>query len=316
MRLGGQGPRVSIGMPVYNAERYLEEALDSLLGQTYEDFELIISDNASTDRTEGICRSRASEDDRIRYIRNRMNYGVINNFNQVLRISSGEYFKWAASDDVCGPDYLRRAIEVLDSDPSVVLVWARTVGIDGSGRRVDLPAELSDLNSQESVYSHDPVVRFRRLMRHPWWVDGPFYGVIRAEVLKTRLHPNHMSGDQILLTELSLLGRFFEIPDVTFFSRVHPEKTSRVSTLAARAQILDPPSAGGSRPGWWTFIKGYPQRIWMYLTIVVRAPISARQKLRCFAEVARTVIWWVRLRTSVLMPAAWSHWMRPSYPPR
>src|SRR3990172_11630910 len=114
-------PKVSVGMPVYNAERYLEEALASILAQSFDDFELVISDNASTDRTAEICRAYADKDERIRYFRMRQNYGVIDNFNSVFRLSGGEYFKWAASDDVCERDYLRKAVDVLDRDPSIVL---------------------------------------------------------------------------------------------------------------------------------------------------------------------------------------------------
>lgn len=309
-------PRVSVGMPVYNAEQFIEESLESILGQTFEDFELIISDNASTDRTEEICRSHATKDERIFYVRSRENYGVIQNFNQVLRISSGEYFKWAASDDICGLDYLRRAVDVLDADPSVVLVWAKTEGIDEEGNHIDLPAELSDLNSPLSVYSPDPVVRFRRLMRHMWWVDGPFYGLIRAQALETRLHPIHMSGDQILLAELSLLGRFYEIPDVTFSSRVHAGKTSRASTLRARALVVDPPLRSRRSLGWWRLVSGYPQRIAMYLSIISRAAITPDQKLQCYAEVARTLAWWMRLRVSGILPDTLADRVRPAYPPR
>ena len=199
-------PKVSLGMPVYNGERYLEEALESLLAQSFEDFEIVISDNASTDATEEICRTFARNDDRISYFRSDRNRGVLHNFNEVFRRSQGRYFKWAASDDVCGRDYLLHAVQKLDEDPSVVLVWAKTVGIDEQGARVRLPYEVSDLNSPSSVYSPDPVVRLSRLLRNIWWVDGPFYGVIRADALaRTRwLHPPHPSGDEILLAELSL----------------------------------------------------------------------------------------------------------------
>jgi glycosyltransferase involved in cell wall biosynthesis len=302
-------------MPVYNAERYIEDALDSILDQSLEDFELIISDNASTDRTDEICHSYAKKDPRIRYMRQRRNYGVIQNFNHVLQVSTGRYFKWAASDDLCGRDYLRRAVDILDADPSVVLVWARTIGIDENGDEVEVPAELSDLNSPISVYSPNPVVRFRRLMRHMWWVNGPFYGVIRADALENRLHPIHMSGDQILLTELSLLGRFYEIPDVTFQSRVHTGKSSRVSTLKERALLVDPPLRGRSTLGWWKLVRGYPQRIAMYLSTISRAPISRSQKFWCRAEVVRTLGWWIRYRASAALPEPLGGAIRPSYPP-
>ena len=212
-------PRVSIGMPVYNGGRYLEEALQSVLSQSYEDFDVVISDNASTDDTEEICRTYARSDERIRYFRLRQNYGIIYNFNNVFRLSTGKYFKWAASDDVCGPDYLLKAVQVLEEDPSVVLVWATAVGIDERGQQVPMRYEVSDLNSPNSVYSPDPTVRFRRLLRNIWWTEGPFHGVIRAATLaQTRwLVPPHIGCDHVLLSELSLKGRFYEIPQEMFF---------------------------------------------------------------------------------------------------
>ena len=303
----GQGPRVSVGMPVYNSERYLEEALESLLAQSFGDVELVVSDNASSDRTGDICRAYASKDERIRYFRMRRNYGVIDNFNNVFRLSTGEYFKWAASDDVCGRDYLSRAVEVLDQDPSTVLVWGKTVGIDERGRRVPLEHEMTDMNSAQSVYSPDPAVRFRRLMRNIWWVDGPFYGLIRAEALgATRwLHPRHMSGDQILLTELSLKGRFYELPDEMFFARVHAGKTSsQQRTLSDRARLVLQRDPGWGPIGWWALFRGYPQRLLMYTIIIWNAPISVQQKWICQQEVVRAAASWAALRGRQVMSGA------------
>ena len=287
-------------MPVYNAESYLEEALESLIAQSFEDLEVVISDNASTDATEEICRAYAQKDDRIRYCRSRQNYGVIHNFNNVFRLSAGEYFKWAGSDDICGRDYLLRAVETLDSDPSVVLVWAKTIGIDERGARVPLPSEVSDLNAPNSVYSLDPVDRVRRLLRHMWWVDGPFHGVMRADALaQTRwLHPPHPSGDQILLTELSLKGRFYEIPEEMFFTRVHPGKTSRRhSSLTERATVLADRRPGKRRLQRLLALRVYPKRIAMYVVIIAQSRLSPRQKLLCIAEVFRAIAAWASLRS-------------------
>ena len=286
-------------MPVYNGERYLEEALQSILTQTFEDFELVISDNASTDRTGEICRAYAEKDERIQYLSMAQNLGPIKNFNNVFHRSTGRYFKWAAADDICGRDYLRQAVEVLDGEPTVVLAWARTTGIGEHGEPVALPNEVSDLNSDVSVYSPDPVVRFRRLLRNMWWVDGPLYGVIRSDTLaRTRwIHPSHVSGDQILLTELSLLGRFYELPSETFYSRVHPHKTSRQArTLRDRAALVDRRVPGSGPAGWWRLLRGYPQRLAMYTTIIWTSDISVAEKLSCQAEVARTVASWAWLR--------------------
>ena len=294
-------------MPVYNGEPYLEEALESILAQSFDDFELVISDNASTDRTGEICRRYAAKDERIRYFTMAQNLGVIENFNSVFHLSTGRYFKWAAADDICGPDYLRQAVDVLDRDPTVVLVWAKTVGIDGRGEPVALPNEVSDLNSRRSVYSPDPVVRFRRLLRNMWWVDGPFYGVMRAQALaETRwLHPRHISGDQILLTELSLKGRFFELPGETFYSRVHSDKTSRQQrTLRDRVVLVDQKAPGRGPASWWRLLRGYPQRLGMYTMIIWAARISLMQKLACQAELGYTVASWAWLRARQLASGA------------
>jgi glycosyltransferase involved in cell wall biosynthesis len=298
---------VSLGMPVYNGQRYIEEALDSLLSQSFEDFELIVLDNASTDRTEDICRAYAGKDERIRYLRNRQNYGVIYNFNTVFRLTTGDYFKWAAADDICGPDYLLRAVEMLDRDPSVVLVWAKTSGIDGNGDPAGVPFEVSDLNAPRSVYSPDPVVRFRRLLSNVWWVDGPFYGLMRSEVLsRTPLHPNHISGDQILIAELSLHGRFYEIPENLFFTRVHSGKTSRVSTLRARAALIDSGPYKRRGPSWWRLVSGYPERLSLYFAAIERAPLTSRERMACRYEVGRTLIWWLRFRGSQAARKGWT----------
>lgn len=117
-------PKVSIGMPVYNGEKFIRKALDSLLAQTFIDFELIISDNASTDGTPDICAEYANRDKRIRYIRQKQNYGAIWNWNYVLRQATGEYFMWAAHDDTRSPDCLSKYVEVLNNNYDVGLVFS------------------------------------------------------------------------------------------------------------------------------------------------------------------------------------------------
>jgi glycosyltransferase involved in cell wall biosynthesis len=130
-------PRVSLGMPVYNGEAYLEEALRSLLGQTFEDFELIISDNASTDRTRSICLDYAAHDRRIRFLRNEINVGFCRNQNRVIESSTGEYFLLTHHDDVRAPNYLERTVAVMDADPSIVVCYTKTRDIDERGNLPD-----------------------------------------------------------------------------------------------------------------------------------------------------------------------------------
>lgn len=288
-------PRVSLGMPVFNSEAYIERALDSVLSQSFEDFELVISDNASTDQTKDICQSYAARDQRIRYVRNRTNYGVVYNFKQVFHLSAGEYFKWAAADDICGRDYLLRAVEVLEDDPSVVLAYGRIQGIDEHENPVDHGYQLSSPETAEYVYSSDPVVRWRYLMRNIWWVDAPFYGVMRSSALeKTPIQRSTAGSDQMLIADLSLCGRFFEIPEILFFNRLHPSKTSLVKTRRERAVLYETDPSKRKRFRGPKVVKLYVSRPIIYLNIIWKASISTSQKTRCILEVFYAVLRWLR----------------------
>lgn len=117
-------PLVSIGMPVYNGERFIRQALDSLLAQDYANFELIISDNASADRTQDICEGYAKSDPRIRYYRNEENIGPLNNFKKVFKVAQGQYFMWAAHDDMWHPSYVRELVKLLSDNPSAVVAMS------------------------------------------------------------------------------------------------------------------------------------------------------------------------------------------------
>jgi glycosyltransferase involved in cell wall biosynthesis len=126
-------PRVSIGLPVYNGERYLRESIDSILAQTFQNFELVICDNASTDATARICEEYTERDPRVRYFRNARNIGGINNANLTFERSRGELFRWAAHDDVCAPTLLERCVQVLDERADAVGVYPGTINIDEDG---------------------------------------------------------------------------------------------------------------------------------------------------------------------------------------
>ena len=117
MAAGHGAPRLSIGLPVYNGENYLAESLDALLGQSFEDFELIISDNASTDGTAAISRRYERLDSRVRYVRQPRNVGLAPNHNIVVEQARGELFKWASHDDVYGRELLERCVVALDENP-------------------------------------------------------------------------------------------------------------------------------------------------------------------------------------------------------
>jgi glycosyltransferase involved in cell wall biosynthesis len=152
--------RVSIGMPVFNGADFIRCSVQSILAQDYQDFELIIADNASTDETESICRELAERDPRIRYYRNDVNLGAARNYNKVFELARGEYFKWAAHDDECHPAMLRRCVEVLDRSPaSVAMVYPLAELIDGQGKTLVAPLDR--------IESRDPRPH-RRLARLLW----------------------------------------------------------------------------------------------------------------------------------------------------
>lgn len=264
------GPRVSIGLPVFNGENYLEEALDSLLAQTCSDFEIVISDNASTDRTEEICRAYLAKDRRIRYYRSEKNFGAAWNFNRVFALSSGEYFKWSAHDDLHTPECLERCVEVLDRDTSIILCHTKVKVIDNRGR------VLETCEARLNTGSPRPQVRFRDLIL----VKNRCYealGVIRASVLKTtRLMGNYPVADRVLLGELALRGRFYEVPEYLLFYRSHPVQSVRaLPTQHLRAVWFDTSKEGRIVfPEWRAFLE--------YCLRIKHASLSWRERICCY----------------------------------
>jgi glycosyltransferase involved in cell wall biosynthesis len=267
-------PRVSVGMPVYNGEKYIKAAIDSILAQSFDDFELIISDNASIDATERICREYAAKDRRIRYYRNGTNLGAARNFNRVFELSSGEYFKWAAHDDVCDETFLTKCMQVLDRDDSVVLCHAKTKIIDEHGRMLSLYDKKRCTNSP---MVHD---RFHDLvLLHIMCFE--IFGLIRAEILRqTPLISNFTSTDRILLGELSLHGRFFEIPEYLFFRRNHLQCSSKVFNHRSIIVWLDPSKAGRlAFPRWAIFLE--------YCKAIKRGKLDWWERVGCYIVMAK-----------------------------
>ena len=214
-------PRLSIGLPVYNGDQFLGDAIDTLLAQTFTDFELIIADNASTDGTEAICRDRAARDARIRYIRHDVNRGAMYNFNLVVELARGEYFKWAAHDDKHEPTYLERCVEALDRHPDVVLACTRLIDIDEQG--VPVPYDPPHLRWD----SPHPNVRFRALC-NPHHRCESVFGVTRISALRGSFLISDYSGcDRVLLAQLALMGKFYEVPEVLFLHREHKGRSTR-----------------------------------------------------------------------------------------
>jgi glycosyltransferase involved in cell wall biosynthesis len=213
-------PLVSIGMPLYNAERYVREALNALLAQDYQNFELIISDNASTDATPDICREYAARDRRIHYQRAESNMGAVWNFRRVFELARGEYFMWAAFDDLRAPVYLSRCVAALEARPDAVMCCTGVRVIDEEGREVsetDFPLGIR-------MGAPDVRVRVRAIARSLYWYD--FYGLMRRRVLAaTRLPQPSWGFDVILMLEMSLSGEVLLVPEKLFSYRIIKGKT-------------------------------------------------------------------------------------------
>jgi glycosyltransferase involved in cell wall biosynthesis len=282
--LSSNKPRVSIGMPVFNGEKYLRETLDSLLAQTYRDFELIISDNASTDYTQQICREYATKDSRIHYYRNEENLGAPRNFNKVFELSSDEYFKWAAYDDVLAPEYLQKCVNVLDNDPSIVLCHSKTGVIDARGNLVG-NCDHRTLTRIGSWKAHE---RFGDLIsiRNPCWA---IFGVVRATTLsKTPLHGSYIGADRNLLAELGLMGRIYEIPEHLFFRRDHPEAYTRKFceyTFAINVDKYAEQLAWWSKDD-WTYFPNWKDCAEFFKSIS-RVRLKWYERLSCYGEIFR-----------------------------
>src|ERR1700737_36255 len=213
-------PLVSVGIPVYNAQRYLREALDSLVAQDYGAIELIISDNGSTDETPAICREYAARDSRIRYERAEQNQGAIWNFNRVFELARGEYFMWAAYDDLREPSYVRRCVEALEQHRDAVLCCTDVRFIDEAGR-VTEPDPRMRLKHPVGETRAD---RVRALAGANFWVD--IYGLIRSKALSSsRLAQPVWGFDVLLLLELCLRGDVIVVPEPLFSYRLFANKT-------------------------------------------------------------------------------------------
>ncbi|MFN8487868.1 MAG: glycosyltransferase [Caldilineaceae bacterium] len=272
-------PSVTIGMPVYNAQRYLEQALDSLLAQTYTDFELMIADNASTDKTQEICLAYAAKDSRIRYHRNEKNLGAAPNFNLLFQLSSSKYFKWAPYDDLVEPTFLARCVEVMEQHPEAVLCYCRAKIIDEQG------AYVVDYNPGPDTSSAKPHERFGNLILRPEYAVQQM-ALIRSAILKaTGLYGSFPSSDEVLLAELALRGRFYEIPERLYLYRLHEQQSNRneLKVQRARSVWFDSALAGKIVLPKWRYCSAC-------LAVIQRTPLSFVERLRCYRQVGRWLL--------------------------
>jgi glycosyltransferase involved in cell wall biosynthesis len=273
----GTVPRLSVGLPVYNSSSYVAESIEALLGQTFEDFELIISDNASTDDTGDICRRYAKADSRVSYFRQPRNVGLAPNHNFCVERARGELFKWGAGDDLYARDLLERCVAALDEHPQVVLAHAWTAMVDGDG-------EVFQLNAYPLASSAPRAPeRFRSLLNDSGGDDDG--GVMRKEVLlRTAMKESYHHADRTIIAEVALHGPFYQVPDWLYFRRDHPARAERAYPgVRARCANMDPRRADPWRNPLPRLLGEY---IWAYMRMIRKAPLTPAERRECYLYLA------------------------------
>jgi glycosyltransferase involved in cell wall biosynthesis len=283
--MSSASPVVTVGVPVYNAERYLAEALRSILSQTFTDFELVISDNASTDGTRGICNDFARADPRIRYLRQARNMGAPRNYNALVTLARGRYFKWSSSNDLIEPEFLAACVPILEARPDVVLVYPRTRYFDTNTGSVRDHADNLDIQDD------DPVERYKQCDRR-LFDNNVMNGLIRRQALRSStLHWDYRSSDMELVVELALYGKFVEVPRPLFYLRT--EAAARYDAAHHRLYYPHQIFAHDAFCAW--------QTLGQMLQAANRAPLSFSDRVRLYDYLARRV-WWRRKRLMGIEP--------------
>lgn len=273
---------VSIGLPVYNGERYLEVAVRSVLAQSWADLELVICDNGSTDRTESICRMFAGQDPRVHYHRNAANIGAAGNFCRTFELSGGAYFRWLSADDFIGATSIEKCLALLECHDDAALACTRTVFVDESG------AEMRAYDEVQALEHATAFDRFRAAFEQDPWCNA-VYGLARRDTLvKTGLLGAFPGSDKALLVELAMHGCILEVPEPLFFRRIHPEAYSYGVSSARDREFYAP---GSGRP------TAAMPRAWRHTIAnaraVARSPAGGADKLRMLVHLARQA-WWQR----------------------
>ena len=269
---------VSIGLPVFNGENFLDKTLKCIISQTFENMEIIISDNDSTDKTGEICKDYAAKDKRIVYSRNKENLGASWNYNTVFDRSKGEYFKWAAHDDLFSLNFIEECVEILKSEQSCPLCHSKVLEID------EREHVIKKYPSCKGFSNKDAAKRFFECICKPHSQSAVF-GVFRTSVLsKTRLIGNYSSSDRTLLGEVALRGPIIEIPKYLFFKRSHPSQHYKIYTSKhSRYLWYDPRNNSRFVFPHWRLLKEH-------LVSIQRVPFEIPQKILCLL----ISIWWMR----------------------
>jgi glycosyltransferase involved in cell wall biosynthesis len=303
--------KVSIGLPVYNGKQFLGQAIESILQQTYTDLELVISDNASTDSTQEICRGFAARDSRVRYYRLPRNLGAVLNYERVYMLCHGQYFKWAAHDDAIEPQFIETCVNALDADPSVVLAYTKARFIDAQGRH------LRDYSVKLATDSPRASRRFEAIAcaPHRYTSNLEIFGLMRKSASDTiPQQGGYAASDRVFLARLALLGRFVEVPQVLFLSRDHPNQSIKTlpEHLRRKRSVLSRIIGHGQLPPAEWFDPKYIGKItfpewrlaWEYLTSVQYGDVAVSERVLVAGSVVKRQLIhknWARMARDFLM---------------
>lgn len=222
------GDLLTIGVPVFNGERYLAEALAGIRAQTFRDFQVVIADNGSTDRTGEIAQQVVAADPRFRYLRRDENIGLVPNFNRLFTETTGELFAWHAADDVVEPEFYEACVGLLQAHPEAAAATSEIVLMDSTGETLG--------PDPERIRGDHPdlAVRFADLASFDHYSQFTYGAYRRSMMARTRLMlPFFWSSDRLFLAELALQGTLVRDPRRLYLVRQHGERV----TLGGRAKF-------------------------------------------------------------------------------
>jgi glycosyltransferase involved in cell wall biosynthesis len=283
-------PRVSIGIPVYNGEKYLRQAIESILSQTFTDLELIVSDNCSTDSTATIVLEYAERDPRVRFSHNRTNIGAAKNYKVCLELATGEYFRWMAADDYIAPTLIEREVAALDAKPDAVLAYSPSQAVDSDGRPLSMRSGGAlDYFSQADVATRYRMFREERDLRHGHraWPMLYIFGLMRtADLRQTSIMPSFINSDSTVVLEMLLRGRFVSIPETLTYFRHHANSYSVYAKDNKKRKAFFDPNVG-----FISNLLGDKQVHVENALAVLRAPISIVAKASILHHMATWALW-------------------------
>ena len=301
-------PTVSIGLHVYNGAEYLPQTLDDLLRQSFTDFELIVSDNCSTDETGAIVQAAAECDPRIRYFRHERNIGALPNANFAFTQARGRYYAVCAHDDRHDRGFLARLVAALDANPEAGLAYGRKRLIDDAGRpfQFDSAAGLW-MNAEgravpydaalETDLGDDPVERYRRVLASND-TNAPIYGLFRREVFASSPRFQIHGVDRVLLAHAALQAPFAFVDAPLFSYRIHAGSTLYLDRATRVAR-----ETGGQRAS----VLDTARTLRQYLRVIERGPLTPGQK----AEAVAITLGGSRMKQiafNFLRPGAENYW--------